>query len=37
MKTSKNNLALKILKNNFIWTEIIMNLGLIKIPFGTNF
>ena len=24
-------------RNNFIWTEIIMNLGLIKIPFGTIF
>ena len=24
-------------KNNFIWTEIIMNLGPIKIPFETYF
>ena len=34
MKTLKNNF---VIKNNFIWTEIIMNLSLIKIPFGMNF
>ena len=34
MKTLKNNF---VIKNNFIQTEIIMNLGPIKIPFTTNF
>ena len=28
MKTLKNNFVVKKFKNNFIWTEIIMNLSL---------
>ena len=38
MKTFKSNFVIKdnIIKNNFIQTEIIMNLGQVKIPFGAN-